>query len=135
MNTAKNVLAQLLNNTTVKRPWLGISGVALSADLADQLGVSSPRGIYIVTVGGSSPAEQAGLKGGTTGTDGSPGAGGDIITATDGRSVGTVEDLVTYFNSLRPWDAVSLTLIRDGKSVQVRVVLGEWPDTLGSSPR
>ncbi len=132
VNTVKNVLAQLLNNTIVKRPWLGISGVALSADLADQLDVSTSRGIYVVTVAASSPAEQAGLRGGGIGTDGNPGTGGDIITAADGHSVGTVEDLVTYFNSLRPGDTVSLTLIRNGKTLQVSVVLGEWPDTLGS---
>ncbi|MEK7777265.1 MAG: trypsin-like peptidase domain-containing protein [Chloroflexota bacterium] len=131
VNTAKNVLAQLLNNTTVKRPWLGISGVAISSDLSNQLGITTPRGIYIVAVAAGSPAEQAGLRGGGTGTDGGPGTGGDIITSADGRSLRTVEDLVAYFNSLRPGDTVNLTLIRDGKTLQVRVVLAEWPDTLG----
>lgn len=132
INTVKNILAQLVNNTSVKRPWLGISGMALSAGLADQLGVSTLQGIYIVTVAAGSPAEQAGLRGGGVGMDGSPTTGGDVITAANGHSVGTVEDLVTYFNALRPGDTVSLKLIRDGKTLQVSVVLGEWPDTLGN---
>ncbi|MDO8749637.1 MAG: trypsin-like peptidase domain-containing protein [Dehalococcoidia bacterium] len=131
VNTAKNILAQLLNNTTVKRPWLGISGVAISPDLSDQLGITTPRGIYIVAVAAGSPAEQAGLRGGGSGADGGPGTGGDIITAADGRLLRAVEDLVAYFNSLRPGDTVSLTLIRNGQTLQVRVVLAEWPDTLG----
>ncbi len=135
VNTAKNVLAQLLNNTTVKRPWLGISGVALSTELSDQLGVSTPQGVYIVTVAGSSPAGEAGLNGGGVGTGASPGPGGDIITAVNGRSAASVEDLITYFNSLQPGDTVSLTLIRNGQTIQVSVILGEWPDMPSSSPR
>ncbi len=135
INTAKNILAQLVGGTTVKRPWLGISGVGLSVDLADLLEVRTTRGIYVVTVVADSPAEKAGLKGGGAGTDGGPGTGGDIIAAVDGRSVRSVEDLAGYFNNLRPGNTVSLTLIRDGQTLDVSVVLGEWPDTLGSSPR
>ena len=131
INSAKNVLSQLLQNATVKRPWLGISGVALSSALADQLGLTTPQGIYIVTIVTSSPAQQAGLIGGGTGTGGVPTAGGDIITAADGRPVGSVQDLSRYFNTLRPGDTVSLTIIRNGQPLTISVVLGEWPDTLG----
>lgn len=132
VNTAKDVLAQLLQSTTVKRPWLGISGVALSQDLAELVGLTASRGVYIVTVTPGSPAEAAGLKGAGTSVNGRPGPGGDVITATDGRAVRSVEELASYFNSLRPGDTVSLTLIRDGQTLRLSVVLGEWPETLRS---
>lgn len=132
VNTAKDVLAQLLQSTTVKRPWLGIRGMALSQELGELLGLTASRGVYIVTVTPGSPAEAAGLRGAGTGVNGRPGPGGDVITAADGRSVRSVEDLTSYFNSLRPGDTVNLALIRDGQTLQLSVVLGEWPETLGS---
>ncbi len=131
INSAKNLLPRLLQNATVKRPWLGISGIAISSGLADQLGLTTLRGIYIVAIGTSSPAEHAGLIGGGTGTDGTPSAGGDIITAADGRSVGSVQDLASYFGSLKPGDTVNLNIIRNGRPLQLSVALGEWPDSLG----
>ncbi|MBI2872219.1 MAG: trypsin-like peptidase domain-containing protein [Chloroflexi bacterium] len=134
INSAKTILAQLLESTTVKRPWLGISGMALSPDLADLLGLTTSEGIYVVTVMPDSPAQAAGLLGGGSGADGVPGMGGDIIAAVDGRPVSSVEEITRYFNDLRPGDTVRLTLLRDGQTLQVSVVLGEWPDTMESSP-
>jgi len=41
----------------------------------------------------NSPAEKAGLKSGSANADGTLAAGGDVITAVDGKSVASVEDL------------------------------------------
>lgn len=138
INTAKDLLPQFLENSTVKRPWLGISGTALTPALADQLGLDTAVGIYVVKVLPDSPAQGVGLRGEVLGVDGMPNAAGDtvgdIIAAVDGRAVKSVEGLVGYFNTLKPGDTVVLTVIRDGRTLQVSVVLGEWPDSFGSSP-
>ncbi|MBI2164872.1 MAG: trypsin-like peptidase domain-containing protein [Chloroflexi bacterium] len=129
VNTAKSVLDRLSADTVVKRPWLGISGVALSRDLAQQLGLNTSLGIYIATVAPGSPAEAAGLRGGGLDVSGGPGTGGDVIIAVDGRSVSTVEELASYFNTLQPGDTVALTVTRSGQTVYVSALLGEWPET------
>lgn len=130
INTAKDFLAQVEETPTVKRPWLGISGVALSANLADLLNLGISRGVYIVTVVSDSPAQAAGLRGGDTNVDTRPAPGGDIITAVDSQAVKSVADIASYLNTLRPGDTIDLALIRDGEALQVSLVLAEWPDTL-----
>ena len=128
INTAKDQLQSLLLGQNIKRPWLGISGMAITADLAQKLGLSVDQGVYVITASADSPAEKAGIRGGGTDSDRKPAAGGDIITAVDGTAVKKVEDLVSYFNTKNAGDNVSLSVVRDGKTIQVTVTLGTWPD-------
>ncbi len=125
INTAKDLMAQFVQGETVRRPWVGISGAALSPDLAEVLGLEVSKGVYISTVTSGSPAEEAGLVAGGAGNGE---ASGDVITAVDGKDVTSVEDIVMHLNSLAPGDSVSLTLLRDGETTQVNVALGEWPE-------
>lgn len=132
INTAKELITQFLEseNETVTRPWLGISGTAMSANLAGFLGVGTSQGVYVVEVKPDSPAQEAGLIGGGPEVDGVPSPVGDIIIAVDGRAAGSVEELVSYFNTLQPGDSVSLTIVRAGQVLDVTVVLGEWPGSI-----
>ena len=63
-NLAAKILPDLIAGKTVSRPWLGISGTALTQATASQLGLSVNKGVYIVSVVASGPAEKAGLKAG-----------------------------------------------------------------------
>ena len=124
INTAKDLMAQFVQGETVKRPWIGISGAALNPDIAEVLGLEVSEGVYISTVTSGSPAEEAGLVADGAGNDE---ASGDVITAVDGNDVASVEEIVKHLNSLAPGDSVSLTLLRDGETIEVNVELGEWP--------
>jgi S1-C subfamily serine protease len=54
--------------------------------------------------------------------------GGDVIVAIDGNPVSSLDDLLTYLvENTSPGDRVVLTVIRDGKAVNVPVVLGARP--------
>ena len=128
INTAKDLMTRFPDNEIVKRPWLGISGAALSPTLAEILGIDTTEGVYIMTVSPGSPAEEAGLIAGVTDSTQGHGAGGDIIKAIDGVEVTAIHQMVDYFNSLDPGDSVTLTVERDGETVEVAVTLGEWPD-------
>ena len=122
-NTVKNLMPDLISAPqVVKRPWLGISGAPLTGDLISSLGID--EGIFITRVFRGSPAEHAGLVPFL-----SVRGGGDVITAIDGTPVGSVEDMVSYFNSLRPGDDVTLSVYRDSRDVEIRITLAEWPDT------
>ena len=123
-NTVRGLLPELLKPQQVRRPWLGISGGPVTGSLADTLGL--PRGIYVARVFPDSPAEMAGLVPFAT----VAGTGdGDVITAVDGRPVSAVDDMVSYFNELRPGEEVTLSVVRNSQEIEVDVTLTEWPDT------
>jgi S1-C subfamily serine protease len=123
-NTLKDLMPELLVAQLVKRPWLGISGGPVTRDLRESRGL--PDGIYVTRVFSDSPAEQVGLVPFQSGT----GIGrGDVITAVDGQSVGSVEDMVSYFNRRKPGAVVTLSVYRNQQSIDVDVELAEWPGT------
>ena len=128
INTAKDLMTRFPDNEIVKRPWLGISGTALSPTLAEILGIDATEGVYVMTVSPGSPAEEAGLIAGGIDSIQGHGAGGDIIKAIDGVEVTSIHQMVDYFNSLDSGDPVILTVERNGETVEVAVTLGEWPD-------
>jgi serine protease Do len=132
INTAKTLLPELLKGGAVKTAWLGIEGTPVSKELADKLKLKAEKGVYVVGVLSGSPAEKAGLvKGGRDNTN-EPSAGGDIITALDNTPVAKVQDMLTFFNSKRPGDKVTLSVQRGDQQITVPVELGEWPEDLNS---
>ena len=106
------------------RPWLGISGGPISDRLAESLDI--PEGVVVTQVFPRSPAQEAGLI-----PFRSLSSQGDVITAVDGLPVSSVEDMVGYFNTLRPGDAVTLSIFRGEETIEIEVTLAEWPDTEG----
>jgi S1-C subfamily serine protease len=135
-NLAVKILPDLIANKTVSRPWIGISGTALTQAKATQAGISVNKGIYVVTVVAGGPAEKAGLKAGSANSDGTLAAGGDVITAVDGKAVASVEELSAYISTKSVGDKVNLTILRSGQSTTVQVTLDAWPadQTSGSVP-
>ena len=63
INSLKSVLPRLKTEAVVKPPWLGVSAVAVDAQLAERLGLSVTSGVYVAGVAPDSPAEAAGLMG------------------------------------------------------------------------
>jgi S1-C subfamily serine protease len=126
-NVAQKALPDLIAGKKIARPWLGITGSALTQTLAQNLNLSVSQGVYVVSVTSGSPADIAGLKGGNLDTDGNAAPGGDVITAADGNSVKTVQELSNYFNTKNVGDTVTLSIIRQGSTMDVKVTLGSWP--------
>ncbi len=120
-NTAKRFLPQLVKGETPKHPQLGISGVTLDATTAQTYGVSTTQGVYITSVGPSSPAAQAGLR-----AAGRNGQGGDVVTAIDGRIVRSIGELAGIIDSHAVGDSVKLTVQRGRDQIQLDAVLREW---------
>ncbi|MDD4858756.1 MAG: trypsin-like peptidase domain-containing protein [Dehalococcoidales bacterium] len=129
-NVATRVLPQLIAGQKVTRPWLGISGLALNTATAQTLGLSVDKGIYVVTVVADSPAAKAGLKAASAGTGNTPGTGGDVITAADGKAVSTVEELSSYLATRKVGDVVALTVLRNGQTTTIQATLEAWPDRI-----
>ena len=123
-NTLENLLPQLVVAEEVRRPWLGISSRPISAELMEDLGI--PAGIAIASVFDDSPAQSIGLEPFST-LRGD--VQGDVITAVDGRPVSSVDEMVSYFNTLLPGHTITLTIYRDMDTIDLDATLAPWPDT------
>ena len=130
INAAKRSMEQLIATGEVRYAWVGVSTQTVTPLMAAELGLEAPRGAAIQRVVEGSPADEAGLEGGTEERDyeGIPiRTGGDIIVAIDGRKVGTAEDVVREVSELLPGRRVVFTVVRDRERVNVAVELGDRP--------
>lgn len=138
VSTVTRVVPELIANGEVAYSWLGISSLAEEggfslAGLADALDLPVTQGVLLQTVAPGSPADQAGLRGGTNnGTfvrEREIYVGGDIIVAINGMFVESMDDLVSYLVvNTRPGDTVAMTVVRGGQTIEVPVLLGERPE-------
>lgn len=132
INTAKRLLPQLIAKGKVSHPWLGISGLDISPEVAKSLKLPSNEGILVIQVSPLGPAGRAGIKGsvrrarvGNTLVS----VGGDIIVAVDGRKVSSVDELTAFLDGERKvGDEVKIDLLRDGKRISLPVRLGDLPE-------
>jgi S1-C subfamily serine protease len=129
INTAKRVVPQLKRSGTVKRAYLGVTGLTIDQSL-NRLNLSTDSGVLVQSVQPGSPAAKAGVKGGNTqaNVDGSDIAlGGDVIKKIDGRPVKSMDDVVAVVDAKKPGDTVTLQVIRSGSTRTVTVTLGQRP--------
>lgn len=120
-----------LPEESARRAWLGITGLALTGDLAEAMDLpADQQGVLVVEVQPGSPADEVGLiPGDTPFTVGGQEImiGGDVILQVDGRDLSTVPELAAYFQEVGAGEQVALTVLRDGKTITVEVTLGEQP--------
>ncbi len=126
VNTLRRVIPQLIEHGRVIRADIGVTRV-----------YETERGLVIATLSPGGPAERAGLRGFRvvrrerrrgpfisveTFVDRDY---ADTIVAVDGRRTNTADDLLTAVESKKPGQETVVTVIREGKQVQVTVILGE----------
>jgi len=126
INVAKQLMPQLQAGANLQPAWLGVSAVTLDQTIASGLGLSVATGVLLTGVVTGSPAARAGLRGGVD-TGAAVPAGGDVITAIDGRAVASMDDFATRIASKKPGDSLELTVVRDGKQLRVTATLDAWP--------
>ena len=133
VNTVKRIAPQLVEKGSVSYSYLGVSvdRTFTTPELAGPLKLTVDHGVLIASVTPGGPADQAGLRGGDqqVRVRGIPvQAGGDIILAIDGTPVQDFDAMITYLaNKTQVGQTVTLTILRDGKEIQVQVKLGERP--------
>jgi S1-C subfamily serine protease len=128
INTAKRVADELITQGRVSRAVLGIEGRAIWPDLAEALSLPVQEGLLVEHVVTGGPAAKAGIRGGNRSVLAGLQElriGGDVLIAINGKTVTNQNDLNLMLNRSRPGDMVTLTLIRDGKKINVPVTLGE----------
>lgn len=133
INTAVRVMAQLKESGEVQYAWMGIAGQTLTAEVAEMFDLGVEAGAMIEEVASGGPADEAGLRGGsrTVTLQGQDYViGGDIITKVDDTAIAGFDDLIAYLAEKRPGDRVTVTYMREGKTRQTEVTLGERPSAM-----
>jgi len=89
--------------TAVVRPWLGVKGETVTADIARGLGLERPQGLVVTEVYPGGPAARAGLR------------EGDVITAVDGAEVNDQGGLNFRVGTREPNETVQVSVLRNGR--------------------
>ncbi|MFZ0265214.1 MAG: trypsin-like peptidase domain-containing protein, partial [Nitrososphaeraceae archaeon] len=114
-----------------KPGWLGLSGTAITPEIAQAMGLPpDTKGYLVLEIVADGPADKAGIRGGYK-IDNINGReialGGDIIVGIDNMTVTTPENLITSLKGKQAGDTVQLDVIRNGQTNRVELTLGEIP--------
>ena len=116
---AEQVVADLKDNGTVVRGWLGVLIQPVTEDIADGLGLKEAKGALVTEPQEDSPAAKAGLK------------SGDAILTVNGGEVKDSKDLARRIAAFSPGSSVALEIWRNGAKETVNVTLGTYPGSEG----
>ncbi len=121
ISSIKRILRPLIEEGRVTRADLGLTRV-----------YRTPEGLLVLAIVEGGPADRAGLRpirfrryrqGGTIYQKLDP-ESADLIVGIDGKRIQTYEDLLTEVEAHAPGEDVVVTVIRDGREVNVPVTLG-----------
>ncbi len=124
IDNISGLIASVKETGEIKRPFLGVVYVSLTDDIAKELELSVSRGAYIPksetygqdTIVDGSAADKAGVQ------------EGDVIVKLDDTTIDERTSLGAALNKYSPGDTVTLTINRDGETLQLTAVLGERPN-------
>ena len=88
--------------TRFMRPWAGMGGQTVDADLANSLGLQRPGGMAITQVQDGSPFANVGL------------GVSDVIIAANGRAVNSPSEMLYYMTVAGIGAEITVTAVRDG---------------------
>ena len=111
-----------------KRPRLGVSVVPVSGDYADALNLPTQGGLLIQEVERGSAAARAGLRGGKEVVQIGNAqllVGGDLIMSIDGQPIDKDDAISRSLSRKRSGDTIEMTVFRGGRTMNIRVKLGE----------
>ena len=122
VSTATQIMAALIKDGKVTRGWIGVEPRPLTAEIAESFGIAKdkstgalPQGVLINGVLQNSPAAKAGIQ------------PGDLILKVAGQVVADVPEMLTRVAALKPGDAASLSVQRNGKLIEIQVTPGTRP--------
>jgi S1-C subfamily serine protease len=118
VDEVSRVVPRLIKDGKFIRPALGIQ----AAPPSFQTSLGLPKGVAVVGLLAGGAAQAAGVKPFSRGANGEIVAG-DVITALAGKSVTSLDELLEALEKHRPGETVSLTVLREGKSMEVSVRL------------
>jgi serine protease Do len=113
INTAQAVATQIIQKGYVSHPYLGISYQPITPDVAAAYNLPVQWGVYVTRVAVNSPAAQAGLQ------------PGDMINKIGSVPMDATHSYLNTLFSYKPGEQITLSVVRNGQTLQVKVMLGE----------
>ena len=130
-STIKKVVQSIITTGEYQHPYLGVTGVDITPQLAKIFGLIDAKGFLVTDITPGSPASRAGFHTGDVSYDQQgqiTNSYGDIIIKIDGNEVRKIDDILTYLERAKNVnDTITLTIIRDNQLKDINVVLGSRP--------
>lgn len=121
VGAAKGMLKHLKATGRVERAIIGVSYVSITPEVKAEYKLSADKGDLITTESGravraDSPAATAGLQ------------EGDVMVKVNDQEIGAGKSVSTLVGEFSPGDTVEITILRDGKTIEKRLVLESYKD-------
>ncbi len=107
----RRVVDSAINEGRIVRPWLGLKGQAVTADIAKTLELDRPVGMLVTEIYPDGPADKAKLR------------KGDVVLKIDGREVFNEAGLKFLAATLKEGYFARLEVLRNGESKSIDVQL------------
>lgn len=131
-NTVNKIIPFLIEDGLYDHPWVGITSVNITPDIAEILKLEHTRGIMVMSVVKDGPANKADLRGSSEiiEKDGIQyTVGGDVILAIDDVEVRKVDDLITHLQKEKSvGDITTLKILRDNEIIFKDILLEKRPE-------
>ncbi|MGQ9542946.1 MAG: S1C family serine protease [Candidatus Bathyarchaeia archaeon] len=130
-NLVRKVSSSLIATGHYDHPWLGVIGTDVTPSIAERMNLKESRGVLVISIVRDSPAERGGVRGGESmeiieGRNVT--IGGDVIIGVNGQLVRKFEDLSFYLEyNCKPGEKILLSILRDGRPIELEIVLGVRP--------
>ena len=115
INVAKDFAQEIITRGVTIRPWLGITGLNMTRDVAYHYGIPVDRGVYVVNVTPDSPADKAGME------------RGDILLEMGSKRIDTIDELQRTLLERKPGDRIEVTVLRGRQKGRLGVILERMP--------
>ena len=115
-NLVKGLVPQLKDKGKIVRGYLGTVIQRVTPELAETLGLKSPRGALVAEIGKDGPAERAGIR------------AGDVIVEFNGKEVKDSTDLPLQVAGVAPGKTVQIKILRDSKEMSLPITVGEMKE-------
>lgn len=103
------IAAEARGQSGVIRPWLGVSSQAVTAEIADSLGLKKPRGTLISALHNASPLQAAGIK------------VGDVLVTLNGHEIRDPSEMKFRMATVKIGDTATIGYLRNGKVKEARI--------------
>lgn len=121
INATKGIMNGVLETGKVSRAYIGVNYQTITPEVMKQYNLPVSKGAYVMgsnesttAVVKNSPADKAGIK------------NKDIITKVNDKTVGDKGGVASLIGEYKPGDTIQVTLLRDGKTLEVRVTLASY---------
>jgi serine protease DegQ len=115
VSLARTVLAQIIKDGTVTRGWLGVEPQAITREAAQALALARTDGVLVRALQRDGPADRAGIQ------------VRDVVVEIAGKPTPDVPQLLARIAELTPGSSARIKVVRDGKPLDVDVVIAKRP--------